>query len=328
MQPHPIPQNVTNFQFRLVGDMTLKQFVYLASGSVIAYIVFVFFTKDYPLFAWPVIVISALLGAAFAFLPINSRPLDSWVAAFFKAIYSPTKRSWKKADNSFKNVPGFNNRLSIFLAQPPESTTTQVAHKSKPEELPTKEDLGKTVYLAKEAQNLQFKIIQTEKTLNEIKQISQNQTQIPMDYSKQVNTTLANLQNLVSQASEIKHQLDDVIKPNEPIAPVTEDAVKIIIPAKIKQTQIALTTFPNIISGIIKNQAGNYSEDTVAVIYDKESLPVRALKTNKLGQFSGSTPLPNGVYRLELEKDDYTFDVLQIELSGGILPSLIITSKN
>ena len=65
----------------------------------------------------------------------------------------------------------------------------------------------------------------------------------------------------------------------------------------------------------------------MAVIYDKEGLPVRALKTNKLGQFSGSTPLPNGTYTLELEKDGFTFDVLQIELGGEVVPPLPIMSK-
>ena len=65
----------------------------------------------------------------------------------------------------------------------------------------------------------------------------------------------------------------------------------------------------------------------VAVIYDKEGLPVRALKTNKLGQFTGSTPLPNGTYTLEVEKDNFRFDVLQIELAGDILPPLQITAK-
>jgi len=65
----------------------------------------------------------------------------------------------------------------------------------------------------------------------------------------------------------------------------------------------------------------------VVVIYDKEGLPVRALKTNKLGQFTGSTPLPNGTYTIELEKDSFNFDVLQIELTGPVLPPLQIVAK-
>ncbi|MBU1032130.1 PrgI family protein, partial [Patescibacteria group bacterium] len=93
MEPHPIPQNVTYFQFKLIGDMTLKQFLYLATGCGIAYVLLVFFVSDFPVIAWPLIIISAGLGASFAFLPIASRPLDYWLAAFLKAIYSPTKRA-------------------------------------------------------------------------------------------------------------------------------------------------------------------------------------------------------------------------------------------
>ena len=63
------------------------------------------------------------------------------------------------------------------------------------------------------------------------------------------------------------------------------------------------------------------------VIYDKAGLPVRALKTNKLGQFSGSTPLPNGSYTIELEKDNLLFDVLQIDLEGKVLPAVAISAK-
>lgn len=357
MEPHPIPQNVTNFQFHLIGDMTLKQFAYLASGSGLAYILFVFFSKNYPLVVWPAIIISASLGFAFAFLPISSRPLDSWVGAFFKAIYSPTKRSWQKNNKSFKDEPLFNSRLVMYLpsvSSPkqtpamsatfdynqntamPTMTPTQPTAATTPSELPTPENLAKTVNLAREAQNLQFKIIQTERTLGQIKQASQNPTQIPIDYSKQVNQILADLQTLVAQASEIKGQLETVTNPPTPgFAPITpvppaaiKEKIKVVIPAKPKQTQLALTTFPNVISGVIKDKAGNYLIGTVAVIYDKEGLPVRALKTNKLGQFSGSTPLPNGVYTLELEKDNFNFDVLQIELNGEILPPLMITSKN
>lgn len=330
MQPHPIPQNVTSFQFHLVGDMTLKQFLYLAIGCAIAYLLFVFLSPIYPLVAWPLIVIFALSGFALAFLPINSRPLDSWVKAFFKAIYSPTKRVWKKNNKTFKEEPLFNSRFITFLSTP-HIVTPNVALAVKPTpQIPPQApappiDLAKTVDLAKEAQNLQFKIIQTERALSQIKQASQAQTQVPVDYSGQVNKILADLQTLVSQASEIKGKLETVTQPETTQKPI--EKVKVVVPAKPKQNQLALTTFPNVLSGVVKDKTDNYLEGAVAVIYDKEGLPVRALKTNKLGQFSGSTPLPNGVYTLELEKDNFTFDVLQIELTGEILPPLMIVSK-
>lgn len=350
MEPHPIPQNVTSFQFKLVGDMTLKQFAYLASGCTVAYIIFVFFARDYPVFAWPLIVTCTLLGVAFAFLPYQSRPLDYWLKSFLKAVYSPTKRVWKKDKKTYKEDPLFNSRLITYLSAlmpvspapnliqmtpqisgpifRPVQTQIPQQVKAPPEPLPSKEELQKTVDLARQSQELQVKIIQTERTLNQIKQASQNTSQIPIDYSQQVNKILADLQTLVGQASAVKAQLQSVTQPQvlTPSLPKTEK-IKVIIPAKPKQTQLALTTFPNVINGVVKDKSNNYLEGAVAVIYDKEGLPVRALKTNKLGQFNSSTPLPNGTYTLEMEKEGFAFDVLQIELTGGVLPPLLVTAK-
>lgn len=314
MQPHPIPQDVTSFQFHLVGDMTLKQFMYLATSSTFAYIVFVFLSPIYPVVAWPIIIISVLSGVALAFLPIGSRPLDHWLLAFLGAIYSPTKRIWKKDNKTFRENVLFNSRLAIYLSgsgsTPLPSSTLTIA------------ELGKTVDLARQAQNLKFKIIQNERVLNQIHSQANQPSFNPINNSQEVNKIIVDLQSLVSQASQVKQQLDTVT--HEPPKPV---AAKVVIPAKTKQTKLALTTFPNVISGIINDTAGNYLEGCVAVIYDKEGLPVRALKTNKLGQFTGSTPLHNGTYRVVIEKDNFTFDALQIELTGELLPPLIITSK-
>lgn len=335
MEAHPIPQNVSSFQFKLVGDMTLKQFLYLATGSALAYFLFLFLAPYYPLLAWPLIAISALSGVALAFLPLESRPLDHWLAAFFKAIYSPTKRVWKKNNKTYKDESLFGSRLLMYLSAasvpqplsfgqlPPIIPTTPPSSNK----LPTEQELKKTVDLARQAQNLQMKIIQTERELSLLNQDAQKPTPIPKDYSQQVNKILADLQSLVNQASSVKEQLQSITQPQTPIQAPPKEKVKIVIPAKPKQAQVALTTFPNVINGIVKDSRENYLEGVVAVIYDKEGLPVRALKTNKLGQFSGSTPLQNGTYTLELEKDNYTFDVLQIELTGGVLPSLVIIAK-
>ncbi len=351
MEPHPIPQNVTTFQFHLIGDMTLKQFLYLATGSTVAYLILIWAVPAYPLIAWPLLITSALLGVAFAFIPIGSRPLDYWLKAFLKAIYSPTKRIWVKDKKTFKEDPLFPSRLTTYLSglQPVQSDKTQYQQgidgvsstvptpqsttTPKIASLPTPAELGKTVDLARQAQNLQLRIIQTERTLNQIKTEAGQPTTIPVDYSQQVNKIIADLQILVTQASQIRQQLDEVTRPNQinpstAVPPVRlKEKIRVVVPAKPKQTQLALTTFPNIINGVIKDSTGNYLEGVVTVIYDKEGLPVRALKTNKLGQFTGSTPLPNGTYTLELEKDNFNFDVLQIELTGQLLPPLLITAK-
>lgn len=348
MEPHPIPQNITSFQFKLVGDMTLKQFIYLAIGSSIAYTIFVFFSARYPIVAWPLIIISALLGIAFAFLPFGARPLDYWVKAYLKAVYSPTKRVWRKNNKNYQDEPLFASRYVTYISalQPtvPENTnisipliqpalTVQPTSAPSPPDLPTEEELGKTVELAREAQNLQMKIIQTERTLNQIRTEAQKPTPIPVDYSQQVNKIFSDLQTLMTQASQIKQQLElvgepEMVQPTAIPQPVIKPKVKVVVPTtKAKPASVALTTFPNVINGIVQDLTANYLEGVVVVIYDKEGLPVRALKTNKLGQFSGATPLSNGTYTVELEKDNFTFDVLEVELTGEVMPPLTITAK-
>jgi hypothetical protein len=94
LDQHPVPQNVTTFQFRLIGDMTIKQFAYLAFGAILA---FVSFKLPLPfLITWPLTGAFALLGVGFAFMPIEDRPMDIWVFSFLKNVYSPTVFVWKK----------------------------------------------------------------------------------------------------------------------------------------------------------------------------------------------------------------------------------------
>jgi len=95
MNQHPVPQNVSSYQFRLVGDMTLKQFGLLASGAVAGFIIYQL--PILPLLKWPFIFISAFGGFALAFLPIEDRPLDRWLFAFLKSAYSHTQFFWHKS---------------------------------------------------------------------------------------------------------------------------------------------------------------------------------------------------------------------------------------
>ena len=344
-EAHPIPQNVTSFEFKLVGDMTLKQFLYLATGAGVAYLTFILFAASAPLIAWPIIVVSAGLGLAFAFLPLADRPLDHWVKAYFKAVYSPTKRIWKKNGQPYSSQPMFLQRLNLYLQKELYTTSQPVQPvvalanlpqpnlhpivpnlNQEPEPLPTRQELEQTVTLAKQAQSLQVKIIETERQLGALKMSASQPGVNPQAYTQQISQVLGHLQSLISQASEVRKKLDSLDqKPTLPAKPVSR--VTVVTSHKSTISQISLTSTPNVINCIITDNTGNYLDGVVVVIYDKEGLPVRALKTNKLGQFTGSTPLPNGTYTIELEKEGLVFDRLQLELNGVVLPPLQVAAK-
>lgn len=84
--------------------------------------------------------------------------------------------------------------------------------------------------------------------------------------------------------------------------------------------------FPNVINGIVRDAKGLLLSGVVMIIKDHLGEPVRALKTNKIGQFVISTPLPNGTYQIELEKENTEFDIVQVELKGEVMKPIEIRS--
>lgn len=393
MESHPVPQNVTSFEFHLIGDMTLKQFGYLGGGVGIAYLVFIIIGSSFPYIAWPIIFVSAGAGVALAFLPIQEQPLDHWLGAFIAAIFKPTQLKFK-SDKIQPDSYEFENRLILYLnylenpvievppvpqvqpqpvpkptfsdtpiqaqpavstpvinpqptisqprpaPQPPvnqpvtppkpaEITKPQVAQVTqpqtttqppiKPETLPTPEELKYTVDLAKRAQTIQTQILQTEQQLNQIKINAAQPGSDSKTFLAQFGTLITQLQGLNQQAGDISKQLAVLSKSSL-------QNQNIVTKAKSIPT-LSLTQTPNIINGIVTDANGDYLEDSIVVAHDKQNLPVRALKTNKLGQFIAATPLPEGTYTINVEKDDLFFDTVEINLKGEVLNPIMISAR-
>jgi hypothetical protein len=94
MENHPIPQDITGFQFKLIGDMTLKQFAFLAGGVIVGWIIY-----SLPILVFikiPLAAFLAIFGTCLAFVPINGRPMDVMIKNYFKAIFSPTQYIYQK----------------------------------------------------------------------------------------------------------------------------------------------------------------------------------------------------------------------------------------
>lgn len=90
----------------------------------------------------------------------------------------------------------------------------------------------------------------------------------------------------------------------------------------------SLTSAPNVINGILKDAGGLLLSSVIIVVKDDTGQPVRALKSNKIGRFAISTPLPNGTYTMELESSNHNFDIIQVEMKGKVLPPIEIKALN
>jgi hypothetical protein len=111
MEQHPIPRQITSFEFKLIGFMTVRQFIYLVVFIALGFIVF---------FLFPIPIINILfgvtvgsIGAMLAFVPYNDRPLDHWLVTLFKKLNSPTQYFYHK-----QNKPLYFLESLYFITDP------------------------------------------------------------------------------------------------------------------------------------------------------------------------------------------------------------------
>lgn len=322
MQQHPIPQNVTQYQFRLVGDMTLKQFLELALGIVLAYL---FFASNLIfIFKWPLVILSLLLGVGLAFFPIEDRPLDQWIVNFIKAIYAPTRFTWQKTSK----IPS----LFLFTPHPPEVTTTITKTIKAPALVPTAKpvsDLSNTESAQVTALDALFASIPTTPS------ISPPPPQIPINKPSVVIRKLNPEPSVVSHPVQTPKTTATVVKreyppstiptpsPNivfssRPTAPMPTTTASSLAPAR-HITLPASPKVPNLVTGVVLDTNNMLVSGAIVQIVSADGIPQRAMKTNSLGQFYTSTPLGLGNYVVEVDKDGLVFPKSQLAVSGGLL---------
>ena len=91
---HAVPQNIMDVEFKLIGDLTMRQFFYVLIFFGLAYGVF---NIGIPVvIKWPIILALVGAGLGFAFVPIEDRGLDEWIVNFFQAVYSESQMIWHK----------------------------------------------------------------------------------------------------------------------------------------------------------------------------------------------------------------------------------------
>lgn len=437
MEQHPVPQNVTTFQFRLIGDMTLKQFGYLCAGAILAFIAY-----KLPLpffFTWPLAFAFAFLGVGFAFIPIEERPMDVWVFSFFKSIYNPTQYVWTKSNQGTPSAPSPTKptapspRVVSNPAQPPKppATTPQKSPVSdlfqkQPAQAPAPATLRSAI-TQKTISKPPFSLVSWFKSffspaagpvkattavkmparpspppgpqqpvvfvpVNNVtgkkpeepvppvqpelkKDAAQSTDAGTNEKMKGLESTLKTLQSQLAEKDiasdrvlELQRQLTELLqqkssmeeelvalrrqvggskepKPPAPAVPQSpptqqqkhaESAGRSTVTVINTQDQAVkvglpkLTNVANVITGIVKDTEGNLLPNILVTVTNNDGVPVRALKTSKLGQFGASTPLGSGTYFVEIEdpRARFTFSRVQITLSGAVVPALEIIAKS
>lgn len=112
-----VPQFI-EVEDKIFGPLTLKQFIYLAGGGGLSFLVYVFL-DNITLAIVPIILIMAI-SAAFAFYKINSKPFVNIVESAFKYYLGGKLFIWRKAEkqrpqNTQTAVKDAKNYASIMV---------------------------------------------------------------------------------------------------------------------------------------------------------------------------------------------------------------------
>lgn len=385
MENHPIPQDITGFQFKLIGDMTVKQFAYLASGSIFAWLIF-----SLPLtylIKLPFSSLSVLFGISFAFLSISGRPMDTMIFNFIRATFSPTKYVYQSPSFDFSFDAGAKKQEVAFNPAPlPVQKTVEEKHLDKKEfdffhmlsqmlhpghgesspsisqgvaqtsgsnpyvvtvnvkgekkEPHPREDFEKNEVvqvekLEEQTENLeeQLKVaVEAEKATQDKPSYDDAHNKV-LEIEKLLNETLASKQSLERELQTLKKELaqhqKQIFTPSQTVATKTPNVRTITTAAQGKSVGLpTLPEFPNMVVGIIKDPRGNPLGNILVEVKDIDGNPVRAFKTNALGNFAASTPLTNGTYTIEFEdpKGMQKFDTIRFEAKGDIILPIEVIS--
>ncbi len=339
MEQHPIPQQISSYQFKLVGDMTLKQFFQVAGGVIISLIFYS--TSLYPIIKWPLIIFFSGLGVAMAFLPIEERPLSRWIIAFFKSIYSPTLYIWEKTDKptvfytenastpEINSIP--NNQIVegdvVKLENAEKSFLSKVSGMWGTTSMPSVK-VQQTAAAAIPQKAMPASFSQTTQTPSVPKPANTDfSSTVPLPTPQQMPTVITkSAPKLVVEESQ-SHQNTAPVAPPSTLAfkesedkPITSNSVEFSVDAAPPSPPIAINT----IVGQVIDQNRKIIEGAILEIKDSSGRPVRALKSNKAGHFIIVTPLSNGRYEISIEKDGFTFESVSFEARGEMISPMAI----
>lgn len=307
--------------------MTLKQFFELAGGLIVALIFYA--SPLIGIVKWPFVIVSALLGAGMAFVPLEERPLERWIFAFFRAIYSPTEFIWKKTVAPIKYFQDEEAIAPTTSSSPEQEAALQayLANNKRGAVSTTKLEGAEQGFFARLsglfAGSKPPTPINTTPTPAPVKQELKIPAIIPVKIPQQVvpHLVVEEKPRLAPSVNATSQGVAPIIAGDEFVS--TREAIFSIDAAPPNPP-----TMPNVVVGQVVDEQRKIVEGAIMEIRDEAGRPVRALRSNKVGHFVTVTPLDSGRYQIATEKDGYQFSPVSFEAAGNLIPPILVQGKN
>jgi hypothetical protein len=97
-----VPQFI-DIEDKIFGPLTIKQFVYIAGGAGLAFILFR--AIPFVVISIPLMLLVIIFSLALAFYQVNNKPLLNMIQSAFGYAISSKLYLWKKSDKSPEKTP-------------------------------------------------------------------------------------------------------------------------------------------------------------------------------------------------------------------------------
>lgn len=271
MQQHPIPRQITTFEFKLIGQLTIRQAIYLAIGTALG-VAFFFLIPSVLYINVLIAALPLLIGVGFAFVPVNERPMEIWISNLVKRLTSPTQYYFHK-----KNKPP---QILLGVRLPPKEVLVEYL-RAKQQLSAYEENKSKKKDIPLELEDT------TEGKLSSIHKALQGSGIQKLTIEAPQPTKTA------PTASPGDSQLSSAFTQTDAFHTSVRPSTLAFTPLRVKPLTMS-------IHGTVQNE-NNIPLPHVVVYIKKDGHTVRIMKTNDQGYFENAIPLPKDDYVLEAD---------------------------
>jgi hypothetical protein len=338
MEPHPVPQNFLSTEFKLFGSFTLKQFIRILLGILMA--IGIFIININILIKLPLIAAALGIGVMTAIVP----GFEKWVFGYIKAIFVSPRYVWQKQKvapdilfspakpkdaSKDEGLESALDKKMIDINKLPLDKlfgTVKVVDPITEDALDAPKENVNAIYedvFGKDVINTK-RSIPVEAVMRDTKPVSAP-TKLPAqkirlssvdDYKREIERLKFELSRSAGKHPEVEKQITDQI--NELFM-----EVKLIINDKQFQTQQGLPGRINpsqpagkMIVGIVVTKRDIPVSDAVVDFVENDRVVAR-VGTSAEGKFSISSPLPLGTYDVKISHPTMRFHTYKISIAEG-----------
>ncbi len=357
MEPHPVPQDIINAEFKLFGSFTLKQFMKIVIGCLIGLAVFI---SPLPaLIKFPIIIGSVLTGIAMAILP----NFGTWLSGYIKAIFISPRYVWVKqgsppellAGKTVKNIEDDQkvskskgkkkiNLEEISLERllsardNPRKSTPRARTTDDLENNPIEQNLDR-MFNAIYSDQVNNKNTETPPSVQAKEQTTKKD---PMqktkeDYLTEINTLKSQLQGLVKDGkykdkeAEILSKINDLYQELKMMdMDLTDDETKNseqINPKNITNFKGEVQTNGQIVFGMVVDKTDKPITNATITFDDSESDVYFTAVTGNDGKFVTDKKVAQGTYDVLITHPNHKFNTYRIVVGEQKLPAYKLREK-